>query len=77
LAGEEMSDRERIRGLLEQRGSLGVTTFELRQLGYSGNPSQRIRELKDAGYTIESEPFVRDDGRRGSKYVLMPKGSLF
>lgn len=72
-----MSDRDRIRELLERRGPTGVTTFELRQQGYSGNPSQRIRELTDMGLTITSERFVRDDGRRGAKYVLHPKGQLF
>lgn len=72
-----MSDKTRIRELLERRGPAGVTTFELRQGGYSGNPSQRINELRDDGLLIKSEPFKRGDGRRGSRYVLLPKESLF
>ncbi len=73
-----MSDKDRVRRLLEERGAEGVTTFEIRHKGLSGNPSQRIRELTDAGLKIESIPFVREyDGRRGSRYILKPEGSLF
>jgi hypothetical protein len=73
-----MSDRDKIKALLEERGAEGVTTFEIRHKGLSGNPSQRIRELTDAGLKIDSEPYVREyDGRRGSRYILRPEGSLF
>lgn len=64
-----MSDRDRILKLLEERGE--VDTFYLRRNGFSGNPSQRIREIKDLGYTIDTERFTREDGRRGAKYKLV------
>lgn len=66
----KVSDKDRILDLLAKRGGAGATTFELRQSGYSGNPSQRIRELRAEGFTIEAEPFERSDGRRGKRYVL-------
>jgi hypothetical protein len=64
-----MSDRDRILKLLEERGE--VDTFYLRRNGFSGNPSQRIREIKDLGYAIDTERFTRDDGRRGARYKLV------
>lgn len=64
-----MSDRDRILKLLEERGE--VDTFYLRRNGFSGNPSQRIREIKDLGYVIDTERFTREDGRRGAKYTLV------
>lgn len=64
-----MSDRDRILKLLEERGE--VDTFYLRRNGFSGNPSQRIREIKDLGYVIDTERFTREDGRRGAKYRLV------
>ena len=68
------SDKERILRLLEQEGT--VDTFRLRREGYSGNPSQRIRELKDAGHDIVTESFVRPDGRRGAKYTLIKERQM-
>ena len=62
------SDKDRILSLLKREGS--VDSFRLRREGYSGNPSQRIRELKDAGHNITSERFTRPDGRAGSIYRL-------
>ena len=64
-----MSDRDRILKLLEERGE--VDTFYLRRNGFSGNPSQRIREIQDLGYVIDTERFTREDGRRGAKYKLV------
>lgn len=74
---DQMTDRERILALLERRGPTGATTFELRREGYTGNPSQRVNELREAGHKIDAEPFVRDDGRRGSRYILRQKERLF
>lgn len=64
-----MTDKERILDLLEREGS--VDTFYLRRNGFSGNPSQRIRELKAEGHNIVSERFTREDGRAGARYVLI------
>jgi hypothetical protein len=63
------SDKEKILNLLKTEGS--VDTFRLRRDGFSGNPSQRIREIKDMGYSISSERFTRPDGRSGARYTLM------
>jgi hypothetical protein len=68
------SDKDKILSLLKREGS--VDSFRLRREGYSGNPSQRIRELKDAGHQIHAERFVRDDGRAGARYTLVRKESL-
>ena len=71
---QKLSDRDRILQLLETEGS--VDTFRLRKEGYSGNPSQRIRELKDAGHEIATERFVRPDGRRGARYTLIQEQQM-
>lgn len=63
------SDTDRILNLLKMEGT--VDTFRLRREGFSGNPSQRIREIKDRGYSVNSERFTRPDGRRGARYTLM------
>lgn len=69
-----MSDRERVLEILERDGS--VTSFELRRNGVSGNPSQRVRELKVQGYAIESERYEEAPGRFGTRYTLVPAGQL-
>lgn len=53
-----MSDCERILAALEARGEL--TSYEIRTEGLSGNPSQRINELRDRGYEIEGVPASRE-----------------
>ena len=53
-----MTDNERIAEYLEQHGS--ITSYEIRVLELSGNPSQRITELTDAGYRIDTERYTRD-----------------
>lgn len=63
------SDKEKILNLLKMEGT--VDTFRLRREGFSGNPSQRIREIKDMGYSVTSESYTRPDGRRGARYTLM------
>jgi hypothetical protein len=68
------SDKQRILELLESNGE--VDTFYLRRNGFSGNPSQRIRELKDEGHTIETDTFTRQDGRRGARYRLVMESQL-
>jgi hypothetical protein len=68
------SDKQRILELLESNGE--VDTFYLRRNGFSGNPSQRIRELKDEGHTIETATFTRQDGRRGARYRLVVESQL-
>jgi hypothetical protein len=69
-----MNDRQRILDLLEKRGT--VDTFFLRKNGFSGNPSQRIRELKEEGHNIVAERFTRADGRAGARYTLVEEPQL-
>lgn len=64
-----MSDRQRMLDLLRERGFCGVTTFELRRMGISGNPSQRRAELEELGYRIDVKPH-REGRRNGRLYVL-------
>jgi hypothetical protein len=71
---KQPSDKDRILELLLNRGE--VDTFYLRRNGFSGNPSQRIREIKDMGFPIETERFTRDDGRRGARYKLVKEKQL-
>lgn len=47
-----MTDTDRILELLKERGS--ITSYELREMKFSGNPSERIRDLVKAGWDIES-----------------------
>jgi hypothetical protein len=68
------SDKDRILELLLNHGE--VDTYSLRINGFSGNPSQRIREIKDMGYTIETERFTRADGRRYARYKLITEKQL-
>ena len=71
------SDKDRILELLEARGS--VTSFYLRKEGFSGNPSQRIKELIAEGHQIQSERYEDSPGRWGARYVLVknPQTALF
>lgn len=55
------ADRQRILQLLQERGEQGVTTYELRTGGYSGNPAQRVAELREDGHTIDAEATHRLD----------------
>lgn len=65
-----MSDRDRLLELLRERGAAGVTTFEIRRSGVSGNPSQRKAELEELGYKIDAQPYA-EGRRRGRRYVLI------
>lgn len=70
VAGPEPTDCERIAAKLKTLGSRGLHSHEIRKLGFSGNPSQRITELEDQGYEIRH---VREHvGRRpGTRYFLI------
>jgi hypothetical protein len=58
-----MNDRERVLNALRERGSL--TSYEIRTEGLSGNPSQRINELRDLGFKIDGDPASREvDGKK-------------
>ena len=67
---ESKSDKTKVLEILERDGE--VTSFQLRRAGISGNPSQRVRELKEQGHTIESERYQESPGRYGSRYWLVP-----
>lgn len=64
-----MSDKLRMLALLEEAGSRGIHTHDVRKLGVSGNPSERRRELLEDGYGIK---VVRENrGKRpGARYIL-------
>ena len=66
-----MTDRERVL-LRLQEGPVHST--ELRREGYTGNPSQRINELREMGFEIKAEPMVWTDHngkqRNGALYTL-------
>jgi len=62
------SDKTRILELLETKKS--VTSFYLRKEGFSGNPSQRIKELTAEGHQIEAERYEDSPGRWGARYHL-------
>jgi hypothetical protein len=67
-----MTDNERIAAYLEEHGS--ITSYEIRMMELSGNPSQRIAELTSQGYEIEPERFhrvVRGKKRPCCRYVLI------
>jgi hypothetical protein len=64
-----MNDRQRVLAYLEENGE--VTSYEIRIKGLSGNPSQRINELRDEGHKIDGEDFRRD-GRPCTRYTLLP-----
>ncbi len=55
-----MYDADRIADYLLDHGS--VTSYELSKMGMSGNPSQRIQDIRDKrGWVIDSERFTRTD----------------
>lgn len=65
-----MSDTERMYKLLKERGPRGAHTHELRSMGYSGNPSQRVADIEAKyGVTVQRERETRN-GRQGSRYRL-------
>lgn len=65
------TDRDRVLARL-RRGPVHST--EIRRSGLSGNPSQRIAELRDLGHhiTAESKPWKDANGKRrpGTLYTL-------
>lgn len=71
-----MTDRERI--LAELRKG-PITSFEARVNGWSGNPSQRINELRVEGHVIDAEDFYRvtgDKKRPCTRYTLVREASV-
>lgn len=64
-------------GLLRERGSRGVHTFELRGQYFIGNPSERIRELEAEGFVIDaSRERPAPDRAMGARYVLVSEPVL-
>lgn len=64
-----MTDRQRLLDYLIEHGE--VTSYEIRVLALSGNPSQRVAELREEGHHITAERFTRD-GRPCTHYTLRP-----
>lgn len=70
-----MTQAEQVLQLLRYAGKMGVHTFELRR-AYIGNPSERIRELRNAGHTIDVGPKERLGGTAyGVRYFLVRDAS--
>jgi len=66
----EPTDCERVLAVLRARGKSGIHSHEIRKLGLSGNPSQRVRELEAQGFEISHER--EHKGRRpGIRYRLV------
>ena len=70
-----MTDRDRVLQALREAGSTGLHSTAMRRQGLTGNPSQRIAELRDRGYRIEatSKPWKDGEGKRrpGTTYTLI------
>lgn len=67
-----MTDRERLLQHLIQHGS--ITSYEARVQEISGNPSERVRELVDAGHWIDIEHgyrISRGKKRPCARYILV------
>lgn len=67
---QTQTQRQKILAVLRHAGSVGVHTAEIRKM-FVANPSQRINELRTAGYVIDSDrersPFGQS---RGTRYFL-------
>jgi hypothetical protein len=61
-----LTDNQRILVALEEAGPTGLHSHDLRRQGYSGNPSQRCKDLVSKGYEISTrrEPVGRRPGSR-------------
>lgn len=64
-----MSDRLRVLEALRQASWDGLRSLDMRRLGLTGNPSERIRELRAEGFVISARPYT-EGKRRGKVYVL-------
>jgi len=69
-----VSDRLRVLAQLQRAGASGVHSLDLRREGFTGNPSQRMNELRDEGYVIEAKREARFD-RNGTRYTLVSEPS--
>lgn len=63
------TDTQRLLIALQARGPKGIYSHEIRKLGISGNPSQRVADLEALGYEIDHRR--EHKGRRpGVRYTL-------
>lgn len=69
----QLTDREAVLHALRKAGDAGVHSHDLRRGGYSGNVSERVRELRRHGYELRVEREHR--GRRqGVRITLTGDG---
>ena len=67
---KQPTDTARLLTALRARGPVGIHSHEIRRLGISGNPSQRVKELEEDGHQIEHRR--EHKGRRpGVRYRLL------
>lgn len=60
--GDVLCDRDVVLLVLRDKGS--VHSHDLRRGGFTGNPSERVRELRSLGHTISAKREPRGKGRR-------------
>lgn len=64
-----MSDKLRLLQAFRDAGSTGLHSHDIRRAGLSGNPAQRVIELRLEGHVIEGEVEWRN-GRNGKRWTL-------
>lgn len=64
-----MTNRELVYQALLEAGPAGVHSLDIRRHGLSGNPSERIRELRARGHAITATPEHRGKVN-GTRYTL-------
>lgn len=68
------TQRDRVLAALKAAGQVGLHTHDMRgEPLWVGNPSERVRELRDLGYTIEAVRERRGDAN-GTRYTLKSAG---
>lgn len=69
----DLTDLERLKRMFAAAGDKGVFSGAIRGEGISGNPSERIREMKDEGYTFYEptrERYPSGGNRWGVRYRI-------
>jgi hypothetical protein len=56
--------------LLRTRGAHGVTSLDALASVGCFRLAARVKEIRDAGYAVTSEPFNTPSGKRVARYVL-------
>ena len=65
-----MTDKQRVLKILEQASDKGIHSFDLMKLANTPRVAARVRDLKEEGYDIASEPEKMGDSV-GTRYTLV------